>query len=174
MKNKKTIEMMLLGALLALSSCAKSAGVAAVSGLNPTDGSNTTDTTPEFTGMQAADEIENEDPGKRAELAELYKKRGLLQDQIDIVNKRIKAHKTWAWITNPLGILTTGAGVYFLVSSEEAYKNYQDTSETRTISKYKEQGALYEPLGYSLGGGGLALTVYRHHISPYNPRSPET
>ena len=58
--------MMLLGALLALSSCAKSAGVAAVSGLNPTDGSNTTDTTPEFTGMQAADEIENEDPRQKS------------------------------------------------------------------------------------------------------------
>ena len=130
-----------------------------VSGLSPTDGSSTTDNTPEFTDMQAADEIENEDPGKRAELAELYKKRDLLQNQIDIVNKRIKAHKTWAWITIPLGILTTGAGVYFLASSEEAYKNYQDTSDTMAISEYKGQGALYEPLGYSLGGGGLALTV---------------
>ena len=130
-----------------------------ISGLNPTDGSSTTDNTPEFTDMQATDEIENEDPGKRAELAELYKKRDLLQNQIDIVNKRIKAHKTWAWITIPLGILTTGAGVYFLVSSEEAYKNYQDTSDTMAISEYKGQGALYEPLGYSLGGGGLALTV---------------
>ncbi len=120
--------------------------------------------------MQAAAEIEKKDPSKknrklmmnyiavqRAELAELYKKRDQLQNKIDTVDKRIKAHKTWAWITIPLGILSTGAGVYFWESSEEAYQNYQDSQLSTEAPGYADEFLPGTIAGYALGGGGLAL-----------------
>ncbi len=93
-----------------------------------------------------------------AELAGLIEERDQLQNKLDTIDKRIKAHKTWAWITIPLGIAAMGAGVYSFISAETAYQNYNVADTSRNIDSYRDEIALYGPLAYSLGGGGLALS----------------
>ncbi len=49
--------------------------------------------------------------------------------------------------------------MYFWISSEETYQDYQENPETKAIVNYREEEAFYKSSSYSLGGGGLALTV---------------
>ena len=91
-----------------------------------------------------------------AELEELRGEEADLKGKLDTVNRRIRAHKAWAWITIPLGAAAIGTGVYTFVSANEAYQNYQSAPSNDTEG-YRGQAELYDVLTYSLWGGGLAL-----------------
>ena len=93
-----------------------------------------------------------------AELAEVREEYTTVKGKLDTVNRRVRAHKTWAWITIPLGIAAIGTGVYTRITADEAYKDYQAVALSDGIGSPREQAALYDALTYSLWGGGLALT----------------
>ena len=92
-----------------------------------------------------------------AELEELRGEEADLKGKLDTVNRRIRAHKAWAWITIPLGVAAIGTGVYTFVSANEAYQNYQSALLSNDTESYRGQAELYDALTYSLWGGGLAL-----------------
>ena len=119
--------------------------------------------------MQAGADVTEEGPAQgqleemldyrsvlEAEVADLYGELNALKIRLNAVDKRIRTKRILSWIMIPLGLVTTGTGIYFLTAAEKNYQSYRN-SDSIDSAGYRETTELYDQLGYSLLGSGLAV-----------------